>query len=293
VSEREVGWLYPAARAVLTPVFRFSWQLHVEGLEHVPTSGGALICPNHTSVLDSFFIPLALPRRITYVGKAEYLDDWKTKYLFPAMGMIPIDRSGGSSSERALAAAQRIIEGGGLFGIYPEGTRSRDGHLYRGHTGPARLALRTGAPLVPVGIRGSREIWPPQSRRPNPWRPVSISFGRPIETTRYAGGADDRMLLRQITDELMFEIRELSGQTYVDEYATKKKRSAPESAERAETETETVTGPEPVGVGARGNGERTGNGRGEARPVSLREYADLDDPIAPRSSADVLRRESA
>jgi len=288
VSDRDVGWLFPAARAVLTPVFRFSWQLHVEGLEHVPTSGGALICANHTSVLDSFFVPLVLPRQITYVGKAEYLDDWKTKYLFPAMGMIPIDRAGGSASERALSAAQRIIEGGGLFGIYPEGTRSRDGHLYRGHTGPARLALRTGAPLVPVGIRGSREVWPPGRRRPNPWRPVRLSFGRPIETTRYAGGADDRMLLRQITDELMYEIRELSGQPYVDEYATKKKQdSAPEPA--IADVGERVGEREPVGVAAGGNG----NGHSRQRHVSLREYAELDDPTAPRSSADVLRRESA
>ena len=288
LSDRDVGWLFPAARAVLTPVFRFSWQLHVEGLEHVPTSGGALICPNHTSVLDSFFVPLVLPRQITYVGKSEYLDDWKTKYLFPAMGMIPIDRAGGSASERALAAAQRIIESGGLFGIYPEGTRSRDGHLYRGHTGPARLALRTGAPLVPVGIRGSREVWPPGRRRPHPWRPVHLSFGRPIETKRYVGRADDRMLLRQLTDELMYEIRELSGQPYVDEYATKKKPAA-EPATTEAGEGVPAPEPEPVGVAADGNG----NGHRKQRHVSLREYAELDDPTAPRSSADVLRRKSA
>ena len=274
MAERDVGWLFPAARAVLSPIFRFAWRLEVEGLENVPASGGALICPNHTSVLDSFFVPLALPRQITYVGKAEYLDDWKTKHLFPAMGMVPIDRSGGSAGERALATAQRILEDGGLFGIYPEGTRSRAGCLYRGHTGPARLALRTGAPLIPVGIRGSREVWPPDSRRPHPWRPVRVAFGRPIETARYAGGADDRMLLRQITDELMYEIGDLSGQPYVDQYATKKKAQ-----------------PEPEPVGAAGNGHGAGDDREEAdrRTISLREYADLEDPTAPRSSAEVLR----
>ena len=109
-----------------------------------PATGGAIICANHTSVLDSFFLPAVLPRRITYVGKAEYMDDWKTKYLFPALGMIPIDRSGGNASERALAAAQGILEQGELFGIYPEGTRSRTGVLYRGHTGPARLGPAHG-----------------------------------------------------------------------------------------------------------------------------------------------------
>ena len=102
MAERDVGQLYDVAMKVIGPVFRTSWKIDIEGLDHIPESGPAIMCPNHTSVLDSFFLPLALPRRITYVGKAEYMDDWKTKYLFPAMGMIPIDRSGGSASERAL-----------------------------------------------------------------------------------------------------------------------------------------------------------------------------------------------
>jgi len=174
VAERSVGQLYTVARSVLEPTFNFMWDFHIEGREHVPTEGPAIFCPNHTSVLDSFFLPLALPRRITYVGKAEYMDSWKTKYLFPALGMIPIDRSGGSATERALNAAARVLEAGEYFGIYPEGTRSRDGRLHRGHTGPARLALRTGAPIIPVGIRGSREVMPPDARRPNLFRPVSI-----------------------------------------------------------------------------------------------------------------------
>src|SRR3954453_17012498 len=124
MAEREPGQLYTVAKAILKPVFSFAWNLDVEGLEHVPPSGGAIIPPNHISVLDSFFLPAVLPRRITYVGKAEYMDSWKTKYLFPALGMIPIDRTGGNASERALAAAQRVLERGELFGIYPEGTRS-------------------------------------------------------------------------------------------------------------------------------------------------------------------------
>src|SRR5436309_7324533 len=125
-NDREYGRLYPVAKAIIGPVFKTAWKFKVEGLDHVPVGGPAIICPNHTSVLDSFFLPAVLPRRITFVGKAEYMDDWKTKYLFPAMGMIPIDRGGGSAAERALSAAARVLSRGELFGIYPEGTRSRD-----------------------------------------------------------------------------------------------------------------------------------------------------------------------
>src|SRR6187402_1378402 len=119
---RDYGALYPVARAVLTPVFKASWRVHTDGLDHVPDAGGAIVCPNHVSVLDSFFVPLVLPRRITYVGKAEYMDDWKTKFIFPAMGMIPIDRGGGEAAERALSTAARVLDAGEFFGIYPEGT---------------------------------------------------------------------------------------------------------------------------------------------------------------------------
>ncbi len=244
---------------VLGPAFRFGWRIRVEGLEHLPESGPAIICPNHTSVLDSFFLPVALPRRITYVGKAEYMDSWKTKHLFPALGMIPIDRTGGNASERALAAAQRVLERGELFGIYPEGTRSRTGKLYRGHTGPARLALRTGAPIVPVGIRGSREIMPPEAKFPRPFQSCVIRFGRPVEGGRYQGRADDRMVLRQITDEVMYEIRALSGQEYVDEYATKRAESLPTETARipASDPTDAGAGADDPGAGtAEGNGHR-------------------------------------
>ncbi|NLV54562.1 MAG: 1-acyl-sn-glycerol-3-phosphate acyltransferase [Acidimicrobiales bacterium] len=240
-DDRKVGQLYPVAKAVITPVFRFAWRFHVEGLDHVPATGPAIICPNHTSVLDSFFVPAVLPRKITYVGKAEYMDDWKTKHLFPAMGMIPIDRGGGSAAERALAAAQRVLERGELFGIYPEGTRSRDGVLHKGHTGPARLALRTGAPLVPVGIRGAREVMPPEAKFPKAFRPVVIRFGQPVDVERYRDRPNDRLVLRQIIDEVMYSIRELSGQEYVDQYATKKAENIPTEVARV--------GPLPEGNG--------------------------------------------
>lgn len=263
---REAGWLYPVARAVLSPVFKLSWPVTVEGLEHVPAEGPAIFCPNHVSVLDSFFLPLVLPRRITYVGKSEYMDSWKTKYLFPAMGMIPIDRGGGSAGERALRAAARVLERGEFFGIYPEGTRSRDGVLHKGHTGPARLALRTGAPIIPVGLIGTRDVQPPDAKLPKPRVPVTVRIGRPIEPDE-SDQADDRLRLRQLIDEVMFEIRELSGQEYRDTYATKKAEDIPGRTAGVIT----ADGPQPAGEG-HANGH-TANGDGEPR----------------RSSADVLR----
>lgn len=278
VAKREVGQLYDMAIKVIKPAFTFSWRFHVRGLENVPATGGAIICANHTSVLDSFFLPAVLPRRITYVGKAEYMDDWKTKYLFPALGMIPIDRSGGNASERALAAAQGILEQGELFGIYPEGTRSRSGQLYRGHTGPARLALRTGAPIIPVGIRGSREVMAPEAKVPKPFRPVSLSFGAPITASRYRDRTTDRLVLRQMIDEVMYSIRELSGQEYVNEYATKK-------AERLPTDTAQMPTVESITEATDSAGAAVDGHPGRQRSD--------DDAMPPRSSADVLRAAAA
>jgi 1-acyl-sn-glycerol-3-phosphate acyltransferase len=287
----EVGKLYPVAKAVLTPIFRASWKFNLEGLENVPATGGAILCPNHTSVLDSFFVPALLPRRVSYVGKAEYMDSWKTRYIFPALGMIPIDREGGDAGERALATAQKILESGQLFGIYPEGTRSRDGRLYRGHTGPARLALRTGAPIIPIGIVGAREVMPPDAKFPNLRLPVTIRFGTPIEVDRYAGRANDRMVLRQLIDEVMYEIRELSGQEYVDEYANKKKSApapAPEPTPAAETAgSAPVHGATPVNGAVPVNGSAAVNGNGAAS--SLGDDSPFVESTKARSSADALK----
>ena len=226
-QKREYGRAYPVAKAILSPIFKALWKVKVNGAEHVPAIGPAIFCPNHTSVIDSFMLPLVLPRRISYVGKAEYMDSWKTKYVFPAMGMIPIDRGGGEAAERALSTAARVLDAGEFFGIYPEGTRARDGKLHRGRTGAARLALRTGAPIIPVGMKGTREIQPPDAKVPKPFKSCEISFGRPIEVARYVDRADDRMVPRQIIDEVMFEIRALTGQEYVDEYASKKADGIP------------------------------------------------------------------
>ncbi len=227
MAEREAGQLYTFARTVLNPLRRFFFRVRVDGIDNVPHQGPAILCPNHISFLDSPFLMLVLPRRITYVGKAEYMDDWKTKWLFPAVGMIPIDRSGGNAGERALNAAARVLERGELFGIFPEGTRSRDGVLHKGHTGPARLAFRTGAPIVPVGIVGTNRIQPPDATLPKPFMSCAVRFGRPIDAGHYGSGEGDRLALRQVTDEVMFEIRELTGQRYVDHYATKKAAGLP------------------------------------------------------------------
>jgi 1-acyl-sn-glycerol-3-phosphate acyltransferase len=218
---REAGQLWFVAKLLMTPVAKFMWRFNVNGTENIPSSGPAILAPNHVSVIDSFLVPCVLGRRITYVGKAEYMDDWKTKYLFPALGMVPIDRAGGAASQRALDTAARILDSGEIFGIYPEGTRSRSGYLHKGRTGVARLAMRTGAPIIPVGLRGTREVQPPDQSTPKPFMTVEINFGRPIDPADFRSRDGDPLLYREMTDELMFEISQLSGQQYVHEYATK------------------------------------------------------------------------
>ncbi len=214
-----IGRLQPVVQTVARPLFRLLWKIDVQGLEHVPAGGPAILCPNHLAAIDSFLLPAVLPRGITYVGKAEYLDDWKTAKLFPALGMIPIDRRGGDHAAAALDAARQVLQRGGLFGIYPEGTRSRSGKLHKGHTGAARLAIETGAPIVPVGLIGTAAIQPPDQSRPNFFRPVTVRIGEPISVDRYRDRVGDRATYRQLTDELMFEIQALCGQEYEHTYA--------------------------------------------------------------------------
>jgi 1-acyl-sn-glycerol-3-phosphate acyltransferase len=205
---------------VLRPLFRLLWDIDVAGLHHVPSSGPAVLCPNHLAAIDSFFLPVVLPREVIFVGKAEYLDDWRTRTLFPALGMIPIDRRGGIHAIAALDAARSVLRGGGLFAIYPEGTRSRSGKLHRGHTGAARLAVETGAPLIPVGLVGTPEIQPLDTTLPRPFRPVSVTFGQPIATGGDRSPPGDPAAFRQLTDEVMFEIQRMTGQDYDPSYAT-------------------------------------------------------------------------
>jgi len=208
-------------RTVFGPVTRGLWKIDRDGYERLPTSGPAILCPNHISFLDSAFLMLTLPRRISFVGKAEYMDSWKTKFLFPMLGMIPIDRAGGEKSQAALDAAEGVLQRGEMFGIFPEGTRSRDGFLYKGRTGAARLALKVGCPIYPVGIVGTDKIQPPDAKAPKLFKHCSIRIGRPLKVERYRDKIDDHRVLRQITDELMFEIRELTGQEYHNTYAGK------------------------------------------------------------------------
>jgi 1-acyl-sn-glycerol-3-phosphate acyltransferase len=234
---------------LLRPLAARGWSFELAGLDRIPADGPAILAPNHVSFLDSVFLMLFVPRRISFVGKAEYMDSWKTKHLFPAFGMIPIDRSGGDASAAALEAAAGVLKRGELFGIFPEGTRSRDGVLHKGHTGAARLALRAGCPIYPVGISGTREIQPPDARLPKLGRQCSIRVGRAIDPSRYKARGDDHLLLRQITDEVMFEIRELSGQEYRNTYATKKADALPTDVAHVPTTPPATLG-ERAGAGA-------------------------------------------
>lgn len=212
---------YWILKIVLTPILYVVYRIRVDGKEHLPREGAVILAANHRSFLDSIFIPLLVRRKVTFVAKAEYFDDPRTAWFFRAVGQIPIRREGGNASEGALAAATDVLRAGGVFGIYPEGTRTRDGYLHKGKTGVARLALATGAPIVPVGLIGSDECQPTDARLPRLFKPVTIRFGPPIRPEHYADRADDRLVLRQITDELMFEIGELCGYEYRDTYASK------------------------------------------------------------------------
>jgi 1-acyl-sn-glycerol-3-phosphate acyltransferase len=213
------------ARTVAKPVAGALWKIRRMGYEHIPASGPAILCPNHISFLDSAFLMFTVPRRISFVGKAEYMDSWKTKYLFPSLGMIPIDRTGGDASQAALDAAEDVLRRGELFGIFPEGTRSRDGFLYKGKTGAARLAFKVDCPILPVGIRGTSDIMPPDAKLPKVGRECFIEIGRPVHPKRYRSRANERLALRQMTDEIMFEIAQMTGQTYKDVYAGKAERA--------------------------------------------------------------------
>ena len=225
---------YWVLKAILKPILRVLYGVRVEGLENVPRKGPAIIAANHLSFLDSFFIPMVVNRRkVTYLAKADYFKSWKTAWFFKMAGQIPIDRTGGEKSERALRTALRVLKEGKLLGIYPEGTRSPNDKLHRGRTGVARLALAAKVPIVPCGLIGTLEVMPPDAKLPKLFgRPkVVVRFGRPLELGRFAGQERDRFVLRSITDELMYEIMMLSGQQYVDEYASRTATEVlPESA---------------------------------------------------------------
>jgi 1-acyl-sn-glycerol-3-phosphate acyltransferase len=209
------------------PFLRLFFRPWVEGLEHVPDEGPAILASNHLSFSDSIFLPLVVPRHVTFLAKSEYFTGRGVKgrltaFFFKGVGQVPIDRSGGNASQAAIDTGLRILGQGELLGIYPEGTRSPDGRLYRGRTGVARMALESGAPVLPVAMIDTDTIQPPGKVMPK-IRRVGIRIGPPLDFSRYAGMEGDRFVLRSVTDEIMYELMTLSGQEYVDMYATKAK----------------------------------------------------------------------
>lgn len=210
---------------LLGPWLRVFYRPVVRGRRYVPATGPAIIASNHLAFSDSIFMPLVVRRRVTFVAKAEYftgkgLKGWLVKMFFIGSGTIPVDRTGGRAAQAALDTLLRVLREGRLAGIYPEGTRSPDGRLYRGKTGVARLALESGAPVVPVVMLNSDDIQPPGTLRPK-FKRVRIRFGPPMDFSRYAGMAGDRFVERAVTDEIMYRLMELSGREYVDVYAQK------------------------------------------------------------------------
>jgi 1-acyl-sn-glycerol-3-phosphate acyltransferase len=222
---------------LLGPLMRLLARPTIEGLEHIPARGGAILAGNHLAVADSFLVPLLVRRRITYLAKREYFIQpgfigWIKKVFFTGVGQVPVDRAVGSEAQAALDTAIRLLREGKLLGIYPEGTRSPDGRLYKGKTGVARMALEAGVPVIPVAAIGTNKLNPIGSRM---WRPhhVHIRIGEPLDFSRYAGMAGDRFIERSMTDEIMYALMELSGQTYVDVYAASvKERAAAREASR-------------------------------------------------------------
>ena len=218
-------------RIILGPVLFAVFRPWVRGEENVPGTSGAILASNHLSFSDSIFLPLVIKRRVTFLAKADYftgrgIKGRLTAGFFKGVGQLPVDRSGGHASEAALQTGLKVLRRGDLLGIYPEGTRSPDGRLYRGKTGVARLALEAGVPVIPVAMIGTDKVQPIGRRMPR-IRRVGIVVGEPLDFSRYDGMEDDRFVLRSITDEIMYTLMELSGQEYVDVYAaTMKERLA-------------------------------------------------------------------
>jgi 1-acyl-sn-glycerol-3-phosphate acyltransferase len=225
--------VYRTLKIVIGTLLSVFFSIEVEGAENVPASGGVILAANHQAFCDSLFLPASTARRVTYVAKAEYFERRRTAWFFRAVGQIPMHRGGGEKSRQSLGEALDLLRSGGVLGIYPEGTRPPDEHLHRGRTGVARLALAAGCPVVPVALIGTRAVQPVGARMMRPFKTVKVRFGKPINfAERYRDRADDPMVLRQVTDEIMFEIRELSGQQYVDRYASRSAIAAEDGAAR-------------------------------------------------------------
>ncbi|MGA5415484.1 lysophospholipid acyltransferase family protein [Streptomyces pseudogriseolus] len=217
-------------KAVLGPIMRLMFRPRVEGAEHIPGDGPVILAGNHLTFIDSIVLPIVCDRQVCFIGKDEYVTGKGLKgrlmaWFFTGVGMIPVDRDGGRGGVAALMTGRRVLEEGRVFGIYPEGTRSPDGRLYRGRTGIARLTLMTGAPVVPFAMIGTDKLQPGGAGLPRPGR-VTVRFGEAMEFSRYEGMDRDRYVLRAVTDSVMAEVMRLSGQEYVDMYASKAKEAA-------------------------------------------------------------------
>ncbi|MCX5408747.1 1-acyl-sn-glycerol-3-phosphate acyltransferase [Streptomyces sp. NBC_00335] len=226
---------------ILGPLLRLLFRPRIEGLENIPEDGAAIIAGNHLSFSDHFLMPAILTRRITFLAKAEYftgpgLKGRLTAAFFRSAGQIPVDRSGKDAGQAALREGLGVLSKGELLGIYPEGTRSHDGRLYKGKVGVAAMALGAAVPVVPCAMVGTFEIQPPGQKIPK-IRRVTIRFGRPLDFSRYAGMEGERAVLRAVTDEIMYEVLALSGQEYVDRYAADVKAEEEEARKKARRRT--------------------------------------------------------
>ncbi|ARE77652.1 1-acyl-sn-glycerol-3-phosphate acyltransferase [Streptomyces sp. Sge12] len=222
---------------LLGPLLRLLFRPRIEGLENIPAEGAAIVAGNHLSFSDHFLMPAILKRRITFLAKAEYftgpgVKGRLTAAFFRSAGQIPVDRSGKNAGQAALREGLSVLAKDELLGIYPEGTRSHDGRLYKGKVGVAALALGAGVPVVPCAMVGTFEIQPPGKKIPK-IRRVTIRFGEPLDFSRYAGMEGERAVLRAVTDEIMYAILGLSGQEYVDRYAAEVKAEEEEQRKRA------------------------------------------------------------
>ncbi|SES14995.1 lysophospholipid acyltransferase family protein [Lentzea albida] len=217
-----MAFLYPVMKHVVARTARLVYRPVVEGLENIPTDGPVILAANHLSFIDSVVIPMVVPRRVSFLAKAEYftgtgLKGSLSRWFFSSLGHVPVHRGKGRDARAALDTAAEILARGDAFAIYPEGTRSLDGMLHRGRTGVARMALESGAPVIPVGIIGTDKVQPVGSRFPK-IVPVTVRFGEPLDFSRYEGMEESLPVLRSVTDEIIYRILDLSGQEYVDAY---------------------------------------------------------------------------
>ena len=230
-------WYQVLKNLVAWPLTRLWWP-QVHGRSVVPRTGGAVLVSNHVSFSDSFFLPVELSRQVTFLAKQEYFTrpgiiGFLSKWFFTAVGQVPVNRSGGRAAEAAINTGIRVVKSGKLLGIYPEGTRSPDGRLYKGRTGAARIAIEAQVPVIPVAMINTFWIQPTGAVKPRLGRRCRIKFGEPISTTKWQGMGNDPAAMRELTELMMAELQKLSGQEYVDIYATKAKELISEGVDPA------------------------------------------------------------